>query len=600
MAPDTSTPTAPDTTATQAAPAANPAPPEVTAQPTAPANPALSGLATPGPSAANVAQTLVPQYEERGAAASQKAADIANTPTVNPTMPHAKLFSIINSIGIGLSAFGAAGSSGGREGGAKYVEEVRGEQQQQKIQAQQAAAAQKNTQIQQQLMVADTNYKMGQHLLLLAQLPDLINESHLKVSGEAQAQAITGADFAAAHGGMDPTIFQTAISAKTPASGQTGAAGSWFHTNAQQQLDNATKILGADDPYIKQLQTTLANPQATAGDLYNATTRVQAQQKQQSDVQKQIAEKDTAMANSPVGKLSTPEALAAPGSQAAIQAKIDDPATAPTDVARLKTLLPRAAMAQKNVADLDAAKERMKQFITDGDPKAAGALLQSGLVSPQELISSRKPQFAQAAFDEAIRLGGGTKGADGKWTGGTWSAVKAESQYEYAKNPKTQNTLNLLSTMQAPGGSIDIAKKEFDNIPGKVDEKTFNKIITGGITEFGGKSVTNFQAAMTSLADEYAQVLQGGAATETTLKQAKDLIQAAYTQNQGAGAFDVIQRDMAARQKGMIRDNPALNTMYPQPGSASVTPEVGKAHPVIVDGKQVGVTRDGGKTMTAN
>ena len=68
MAPDTST----------AAPTPAAAPPDVNAQPTAPSNPALSGLVQPGPSATNVAQTLVPQYEARAGEATQKAADIAN------------------------------------------------------------------------------------------------------------------------------------------------------------------------------------------------------------------------------------------------------------------------------------------------------------------------------------------------------------------------------------------------------------------------------------------------------------------------------------------------------------------------------------------
>ena len=586
MAPDTST----------AAPTPAAAPPDVNAQPTAPSNPALSGLVQPGPSATNVAQTLVPQYEARAGEATQKAADIANQSTAPPPPgPHARLLSMVQGLALGLDSFGKAIATHGKEGGVEEVQQVQAAQQQQKIQAQQAREAQKNTQIQQQLMVADTNHKLGQNLLFMAKLPDEITAAHLKVAGEAQTQAITGADFQASHGGMSPDEFSKALSG-APVSGAAGSSAStFFKTNAQQQLDAATKVLGSNDPYVQQLQTVLANPNAAPKDLWNATNRVQSQLGLQEKATDAQTKKEAAAANSPVGKLSTPEALSAPGSQAAIQAKIDDPATAPADVDRLKALLPRAAMAQQNQLAFDKAKAEQQEAITNGDPKKAGALLQSGLVSPQELISSRKPEFAQAAFDEAIRLGGGTKGADGKWTGGTWSAVKAESQYEYAKNAKTQNTLNLLTTMQAPGGSIDIAKKEFDNIPGKIDEKTFNKILTGGITEFGGKSVTNFQAAMTSLADEYAQVLQGGAATETTLKQAKDLIQAAYTKNQGAGAFDVIQRDMAARQKGMVRDNPALTQMYPDPSTTRGPSAADFPRPVNVSKDAVLMQSPGGQ-----
>ena len=44
----------------------------------------------------------------------------------------------------------------------------------------------------------------------------------------------------------------------------------------------------------------------------------------------------------------------------------------------------------------------------------------------------------------------------------------------------------------------------------------------------------------------------------------------------------------------------ARNVIRGETNSQSVTPQAGQAHPVIVNGKQIGVTRDGGKTMTAN
>jgi len=294
-----------------------------------------------------------------------------------------------------------------------------------------------------------------------------------------------------------------------------------------------------------------------AANLDNKQTRMAGAAKEKGEV-------EAAQANNPVVKLSTPESLVAPGAQAAIQAKIDDPTTSKDDRRRFSLLLPRAKMAQDNKAKIDEAQKRLDQTIQDGDAGAAADLLVSGLVAPSQLISSRRPEFAQQAFSQAVQK-----------TGGKWSAAAADAQYKYASSPQTQNTLNLLSTMQAPGGSIDIAQKTFDTIPGKIDLNTFNKIVDGAITEFGGKSTVAFKAAMVSLADEYAQVLAGGAATNETLEQAKSLIQRAYTKQQGTAAFDTIRQDMMARQKGVVRGNPTLMNIYPAP--PNVPPLSGKS-----------------------
>jgi hypothetical protein len=498
---------------------------------------------------------------------------------------------MVQGLADGLSAAGKSLSTGGKEGGAEEVQQLQAQRQQMKQSAVASAQAQTDAELRNKLTTAQTNQANINNHILTATMPDEISLSHMKVpeaqtklAGEQQGQAIAGADFQAQHGGMKPTQFNSALAGTTPAAGATGAS-AFFTTNAQQQLGAAQKILGAQDPYVQKLQSALADPKATPKDLWTATSQIQNQVALQEKATTAQTQKNAA---DPLYKLETdPSEMTgdkAPAAVALLSSKLTDPNLSADQKPRVQRLFGMAQKAQANALTFDKAKETAKQTITDGDPKAAGSLLQSGLVSPQELISSRKPAFAQQAFDEAIRLGGGTKGADGKWTGGTWSATKAESQYDYAKNPKTQNTLNLLTTMQNPGGSIDIAQNMFKQIPGKIDEGTFNKLVTGAQTEFGGVSTVDFKAAMTSLADEYAQVLQGGAATETTLSQAKDLIKQAYTASQGSGAFDTIRLDMAARQKGMVRDNPALMSMYPSPAAAPA----GASNEVWVGGKLTG------------
>ena len=516
--------------------------------------------------------------------AAKTAADLA-APAEGPPPPHARLLAMIAGLGQGLSAFGTSLATHGREGGAKEVSDIQAQESQTKLAQTAQAQAAKNAKVQQDVQAFQTNADIGNMIHNLGSVKTDMALKDTQLAAAQQEVKIGGLNLKSARNDfISKWGYAPDIASPDAVSGKVGgtAAGTPGATEFQSRyIDFAASVLpdGEKNPAVASARAALADAQKTGNTdaAVGATAGLRqavALNTQTTDIK---TKEEAAAANSPVGKLSTPEALATPGATQAIQAKINDPKTAKDDIPRLQALLPRAALAQKNVLDIDRAKKAADQAIEDGDPKAAGALLFSGLVSPKQFISSRKPEFAQAAFDEAVRLGGGTKGPDGKWSGGTWSAVAADAQFDYAANPKTQNTLNLLTTMMNPGGSIDIAQRTFGTLPGKTDIPAVNKIIDGTSTQIGGVAVPSFAAAMTSLADEYAQVLQGGAATETTLKQAKDLIKQAYAKQQGAAAFDTIRQDMAARQKGLVRDNPALLRMYPNPtGGGAVAPS-GKA-----------------------
>jgi hypothetical protein len=570
-----------------AAPATDPNAPPVVNSPATPPGPDLSALSQPGasivsgqpaPNLQTGALGSAQQSIEEANTANKKAADLASQPLppTGYTGPHARLLSMIQGLSIGMSNFGKAMATGGREGGAEGVIADESAIQQQKINAQNAALAQKNAAVQTQITAGATAQANAHNYILLATMHDQVDESHFKAQSEQQSvigqaqdirtKALQDFTMTGDINAYNSTLQQlggTSSTAGTPTGAPAVTIPPVAISTWKNSIDAAVSAY-PNDSTIKQYAAVLGDSKSTSQQMALAANGAN---NRMAALDAGVGSRTKQQAADPLYKLeSEPSEMTgdkAPTAVALLSSKLNDPNLPPDQKPRVQRLLNMAQQAQTNALAFKEAEERTKQSITDGDPKAAGALLQSGLVSPSQIVSSRKPQFAQQAFDEAIRLGGGTKDATGKWTGGTWSAVKAEAQYDYAKNPKTQNTLNLLTTMQQQGGSIDIAQRTFNTIPGKVDSKTFNKIVTGAQTEFGGTSTVAFKAAMTSLADEYAQVLQGGAATETTLQQAKDLIQQAYTKNQGAAAFDTIRADMAARQKGMIRDNPALNQMYP-------------------------------------
>ncbi len=147
--------------------------------------------------------------------------------------------------------------------------------------------------------------------------------------------------------------------------------------------------------------------------------------------------------------------------------------------------------------------------------------------------------------------------------GKPFDIAQAQTDYTYAKNAQTQNTLKMIQGMVEPGGAIEIAQNAARNLP-KFNNATLNKVFNAAATEFGSTDATNFHTSMLGLADEYSKIMGGGTATDTGRQQALDILKAAYSKNQLAGAIQVMRNDIAARQKAMIGDNRYLQKQFGQ------------------------------------
>jgi hypothetical protein len=547
--PNTVAPAAEAPVSAPSVPAANPA-----------SAPALGdALVSPAPGAAPSASNpqavldAMKPFQDKEQAATQKAADIANTPVTAPNVPHARLMNMVAGLGAGLSGFGTAIATHGKEGGAAEVQQIMGARQEQQIQAQAARTAQKNSQIQQQLMVADTNHKLAQNILFMATAPDDITAAHLKVSGEQQAQAITGADFQASHGGMTPDQFSSALSGPANAPSSPGGT-SFFTANAQSVLRAAsTAGLPDDNPAVQRLQSVLANPKASAKDVYSATQQLGAEQDHQGKAIDERVKRESASAaerpkslDDAVGRLS--------------QAQV---AYAANPTPANKALVENASQARESFLSAAGSEARIKQSEEDGDPSLLATGLVHGDVAWSQIVSTRRPEFAAAAYKAANAL-------SMKETGKPFSAIVNESNFKQATNPQVLQKLKMIEGMTEKGGSIDIAKAAMANLP-QMDENTANKVFNAAETEFGSKNVTDFHTAMLGLADEYSQVMGAGGGSDTSRQQALDLLKAKWSAGQLSGAVDIMQKDINARKRGLVNGNPALEQLFPSEASASNT-----------------------------
>jgi hypothetical protein len=168
--------------------------------------------------------------------------------------------------------------------------------------------------------------------------------------------------------------------------------------------------------------------------------------------------------------------------------------------------------------------------------------------------------------------------------GKPFDMASAASEYQYAKNPQTQNTFKMINAMTDKGGSIEIAQKAAEKLP-QMDSQTLNNVFNVAATQFGSPEATNFHTAMLGLADEYSKVMGGGVSSDTGRQQGLDLLRAGYSKGQMSGAINTMQKDIAARKSAMIGDNRYLTKQYgykPPSGSQSATGPNG--HKIVVDG----------------
>jgi hypothetical protein len=307
----------------------------------------------------------------------------------------------------------------------------------------------------------------------------------------------------------------------------------------------------------------------------------------------------------PLAKLETdPAEMTGDKSVAAkalLQTMRNSPDTDPNQIPRIDRLIRQADVAATNYQTFKQTEAENKEKVADGNPEDMAQMLVEGLVPPSQIISSRKPAFAQKAFQAAQNYAEAHGQPD-------WSSSQAEAQYKYASNPQTQNTLNMVSSMTTPGGSIDIVKGAIDKFP-KVDLKVANQVFNPIATQFGSQAVTDFHVAMLGLADEFSKIMGQGGGSDASRQQALDILKDSYSKGQLASGLEILRREVQARGKQTTRNNPTLKRMYPeidsfnlvtQTGQTSLKPQAvaGVPHRVVIGGKIVGYTSDGGKTMT--
>jgi hypothetical protein len=161
--------------------------------------------------------------------------------------------------------------------------------------------------------------------------------------------------------------------------------------------------------------------------------------------------------------------------------------------------------------------------------------------------------------------------------GKPFDLAQAQSDYKYATAGGTQNTLKLLQSLTGDNknnsGTFKQLEDRFNDL-GNTQIPKVNNIFNWLSTNAGQPGVPAFDATLLGVADEYGKILGGGVATDSSRNEAKEIINKAFSDQQGKAALNAIRGTLANRQNAMVGDNRYLAKQYgkmDQPGQTNQT-----------------------------
>jgi hypothetical protein len=408
-------------------------------------------------------------------------------------------------------------------------------------------------------------------------LPDEIAQSHMKTAEtgletQQKAQEVFDTTGRVPTGwSADPSTGQVTLGGQAKSAIPVGTPGaptgpSMYDRRAGYLMDAFGKELadekGNEDPSVTAARQIFANPDSTIEQKQQALIGVQQKAGMSAQVVKNLTEKadlkvkqEAAETGGVVGKLSTPEALAAPGSQAAIQAQIDNPNTSPKEVAQLRALLPQAAVAQLNAENIKAREARNQQLVNQGDPDEAGRLLANRSLTLSELKARQvTPKFIADAVVAAQKFDP------------TFKAADAESQGRVAASPANAQFFGNTDSLLVKGGTLDQLNQAYAAL-GNTKIPVINKLDNLRKAAVGSGPLAAAYAAQLGVADDYSKVISGGAGSDTSRQQALDIMSVNLSPEGRAAAINQIRKTIESQRNGRVGTNPYMKDMYPDPST---------------------------------
>jgi hypothetical protein len=201
--------------------------------------------------------------------------------------------------------------------------------------------------------------------------------------------------------------------------------------------------------------------------------------------------------------------------------------------------------------------------------KNQGRMLVEGDLDPTQ-VSKRT---SGAVIDEADKY---SREKYGK----PYNAAQQQSDYKFATNVQTQNTLKYLNSLTGndnKSGNLGALVSMSDKIT-RTEFPAINNAAAWSRLQSGDPAIAGYKAAVTEVADQVAKILQGGGSgagtSDAKLKEAQSLLSSGFTKAQIKEVASTLRTLLANRKLEMIGDNVYLKKQY---GRQAATAERDKA-----------------------
>jgi hypothetical protein len=152
--------------------------------------------------------------------------------------------------------------------------------------------------------------------------------------------------------------------------------------------------------------------------------------------------------------------------------------------------------------------------------------------------------------------------------GKPFDVAQAQSDYKFATNANTQNTLRYLNSLtgaDGKGGNLAALVQLSDKI-GRTDFPALNNVEAWAKLQAGSPEIAQYYATITEVSDQVAKILQGGGTgagtSDAKLKQASELFNKSFSAAQIKGVAYSLNTLLGNRKSELIGNNRYLQRQF--------------------------------------
>jgi len=321
-----------------------------------------------------------------------------------------------------------------------------------------------------------------------------------------------------------------------------------------------------------RLATVKAQPQ------FNGKDALVSQLQATVDHQKQVLDSGSKQEATRKGEAVGAEAQAAqPGQTAAQVANIKATAGPEAAAAGAKAEAVAKGTAKGQMEAMGGAKDASGNWNQASLP----VMLVEGNADPSQIKNARSGMTAQQVEQLASQY-------SMEKYGKPFDMAQAQTDYKFANNPSTQNTLKYLNSLTGSdnkSGNLGALVQQSNSIT-RTKFPALNDTAAWARLEAGDPAMAAYHAAVTEVSDQIAKILQGGGSgtSDAKMRQAQELFRTGFNKQQITAVADTLRTLLANRKSELIGGNRYLQKQFGSSTQAIFASAPGKPRLMSTDG----------------